>query len=216
MTLPKATLFPQSLLPLYIFEPRYRRMLEDTLQSHRMFIVAMQRPGCQRELPSPVAGLGFIRVSVDHEDGTSHLILQGLTRVELTRAVRYKPYRVERIRPLATPPCDSVAVDALMEKARELVAERIHLGLASGHSLPATTGSSPSAPGQPVGKDILKYLGSLERPDQLADLVACAILQDSDARQAILATAQVDERLRRLIQFLLAEIRQQRKGESHE
>ena len=34
MTLPNATLFPQALLPLYIFEPRYRRMLADTLASH--------------------------------------------------------------------------------------------------------------------------------------------------------------------------------------
>ena len=40
MTLPSATLFPQALLPLYIFEPRYRRMLADTLKAHRMFIVA--------------------------------------------------------------------------------------------------------------------------------------------------------------------------------
>ena len=40
MTLPNATLFPQALLPLYIFEPRYRQMLVDMLHSHRMFSVA--------------------------------------------------------------------------------------------------------------------------------------------------------------------------------
>ena len=44
MTLPTATLFPQALLPLYIFEPRYRQMLTDTLKAGRMFSVAMQRP----------------------------------------------------------------------------------------------------------------------------------------------------------------------------
>jgi len=33
MTLPSATLFPQALLPLYIFEPRYRQMVADTLKS---------------------------------------------------------------------------------------------------------------------------------------------------------------------------------------
>src|SRR5688572_31727694 len=81
MTLPSATLFPQALLPIYIFEPRYRKMLADSLKSHRMFTVAMQKPGQHREAPCPVAGLGLIRVSVDHPDGTSHLILQGLTRV---------------------------------------------------------------------------------------------------------------------------------------
>src|SRR3974390_2777352 len=129
MTLPNATLFPQALLPLYIFEPRYRQMLADALNSNRMFSVAMQRPGNTRETPLPVAGLGLIRVSVGHRDGTSHLILQGLARVELQDAVRYKPYRVQRIKPLRTPPCDNVKVDALVAKVRELLEERIALGL---------------------------------------------------------------------------------------
>src|SRR5256714_10210253 len=129
MTLPSATLFPQALLPLYIFEPRYRQMLTDALHSNRMFSVAMQRPGTSREMPSPIAGLGLIRVSVGHRDGTSHLILQGLARVELKEAVRYKPYRVQRIQPLETPPCDNVKVDALVAKVRELLEERIELGL---------------------------------------------------------------------------------------
>src|SRR5258705_12589356 len=129
MTLPNAPLFPQALLPLYISEPRYSQMLADALHSNRMFSVAMQRPGTSRETPSPVAGLGLIRVSVGHRDGTSHLILQGLARVELEEAVRYKPYRVQRIRPLQTPPCDNVKVDALVAKVRELLEERINLGL---------------------------------------------------------------------------------------
>src|SRR5438094_3568807 len=105
MTLPKATLFPQALLPLYIFEPRYRQMLADALHSDRMFSVAMQRPGSTRESPSPIAGLGLIRVSVGHRDGTSHLILQGLARGKLQEAVRYKRYRMQRIRPVKSPPC---------------------------------------------------------------------------------------------------------------
>jgi len=54
MTLPSATLFPQALLPLYIFEPRYRRMLVDALNTDRMFSVAMQKPGRTRETPDPV------------------------------------------------------------------------------------------------------------------------------------------------------------------
>src|SRR5881409_4038206 len=129
MTLPNATLFPQALLPLYIYEPRYRQMLADALQSTRMFSVAMLKPGSGGETPSPVAGLGLIRVSVGHRDGTSHLILQGLARVELEQTVRYKPYRIQRIRPLQAPPCDNVKVDALVAKVRELLEERIKLGL---------------------------------------------------------------------------------------
>src|SRR5512140_3832079 len=129
MSLPNATLFPQALLPLYIFEPRYRQMLADALHSTRLFSVAMQKPGSTRESPAPVAGLGLIRVSVGHRDGTSHLILQGLARVELEETVRYKPYRVQRIKPLRSPPCDNVKVDALVAKVRDLLEQRIALGL---------------------------------------------------------------------------------------
>src|SRR5258706_2451619 len=91
MTLPSATLFPQALQPLYIFEPRYRKMLADALQSNRMFAVAMQKPGDSRERPSPIAGLGLVRVAVKHADGTAHPILQGLARAEIEGNLPDKP-----------------------------------------------------------------------------------------------------------------------------
>jgi ATP-dependent Lon protease len=215
MILANATLFPQALLPLYIFEPRYRQMLADALHSNRMFSVAMQKPGSRRESPSPVAGLGLIRVSVGHRDGTSHLILQGLARVVLEEAVRYKPYRIQRIHPLQAPPCDNVKVDALVAKVRELLEERIHLGLPFPFPVmsPEKTESSPVPPSFSP-KEILSYLDSISDPEQAADLVSCAVLPGAAERQSILETVDVEARLRRLIHFLLAEIRNKRKGES--
>lgn len=214
MTLPNATLFPQALLPLYIFEPRYRQMLADALHSNRVFSVAMQRPGSSRESPSPVAGLGLIRVSVGHRDGTSHLILQGLARVELEEAVRYKPYRIQRIRPLETPPCDNVRVDALVAKVRELLERRIDLGLPFPFPV-MSPGQSETSSNPPAfsPKEILQYLDSITDAEQAADLVSCAVLPGAAERQAILETVDVEARLRRLIQFLLVEIKTKRKGE---
>ena len=213
MTLPNATLFPQALLPLYIFEPRYRQLLADALHSHRMFSVAMQKPGSTRETPSPVAGLGLIRVSVRHRDGTSHLILQGLARVGLEGTVRYKPYRVQRIRPLEAPPCDNVTVDALIAKVRELLVERIDLGLTFPFPV-MSPGKSEENPAPPSvsAKEIMRYLDSLSDPAQAVDLVSCAVLAGAAERQAMLETVDVEARLRRLIHFLLAEIRAKRKG----
>jgi len=214
MTLPNATLFPQALLPLYIFEPRYRQMLADALHSDRMFSVAMQRPGSRREVPSPVAGLGLIRVSVGHRDGTSHLILQGIARVELEEAVRYKPYRIQRIRPLRTPPCDNVKVDALVAKMRELLEERLELGLPLPFPVMSQTkGESKAKPPTVSPKEILRYLDSISDPEQAADLVCCAVLPGAVERQTILETLEVETRLKRLIQFLLAEIEAKRKGD---
>ena len=213
MTLPNATLFPQAFLPLFIFEPRYRQMLADALHSDRMFSVAMQRPGSTRETPSPVAGLGLIRVSVGHRNGTSHLVLQGLARVELAEPVRYKPYRIQRIRPLKTPPCDNVTVDALIAKVRDLLAERSDLGLTLPFPVmaPGKSESDP-APSSFSPKEVMQYLDSITDPEQVVDLVSCAVLPGGVERQAILETVDVEARLRRLIHFLLAEIRLKRKG----
>jgi ATP-dependent Lon protease len=212
MTLPNATLFPQALLPLYIFEPRYRQMLADALHSHRMFSVAMQRPGNSREMPTPVAGLGLIRVSVNHRDGTSHLILQGLARMELGETVRYKPYRVQKIRAIQTPPCDDARVDALMIKLREVLEERINLGLPFPFPVMAPEKASKAEAESFSPRDILHYLDSITDPEQAADLVSCAVLPDAAERQAILETVDVEARLRRLLQFLLSEIRKKRKS----
>ena len=204
MTLPSETLFPQALLPLYIFEQRYRRMLAETLHSHRMFVIAMQRRGFSRECPSTVAGLGLVRVCVDNPDGTSHLILQGMSRVELTKTVRHKPFRVSRIRMLQTPTRDSVAIDALMAKVRDLVSERIRQGF---HT-------RPNAPKAHSIKEIITYLDKLGDPDQVADLVSCALLPGSAERQTILETIEIEPRLKHLIHFLMAEISQHRKNKT--
>src|ERR1043166_219946 len=218
MTLPSATLFPQALLPLYIFEPRYRQMVADSLKTERMFSVAMQKPGRTRESPCQVAGLGLIRVSVDHQDGSSHLILQGLTRVELRRTVQYKPYRVQCIRPLQAAPNDSVMVDALLAKVHELVQQRLEQGAfpfpfpvlkkSAGAKDKPELASTPSL----TAKEILNYLENLPNADQVADLVSCALLPEPGQRQAILETVELEARLKRLIHFLIDEVKHPRKN----
>ncbi len=218
MTLPTATLFPQALLPLYIFEPRYRQMLADTLATDRVISIAMQKPGRVRETPCGIAGLGLVRVSVDHQDGTSHLILQGITRVELVETVQTKPYRIHSIRLLTTPPNDSVTVDALQAKLHELVRERMELGpfpfpfpvvKKTGGTKTKAGGESPA---HFSAKEILHYLENIAEADQLADLVSCALLPDAVERQTILETVEVEARLKHLIHFLMAEIRRARKN----
>jgi Lon protease-like protein len=201
MTLPNATLFPRALLPLYIFEPRYRRMVEDSLNSHRMMIVAMRKAGSSREVPCNVAGLGLLRVCVENSDGASHLILEGLSRVELAETVLRKPYRVSRFRAIQTPARDSVAIDALMAKVRDLVTERIRQELPS----MKTVSKNVSI------KEVVASLERLNDPDRVADLVTWSLLRGAEERQTILETIEVEERLRHLIHFLMMEISQQRK-----
>jgi ATP-dependent Lon protease len=217
MTVANATLFPQALLPLHIFEPRYRRMLADCLKSHRMFALAMQRPGRTRETPCAVAGLGLIRVSVEHKDRTSHLILQGIARVELGPAVKYKPYRVHTISALEANTTHSGQIVPLVARVHKLVEQRINLGSFpmpfplpdGGEGIDAELGELP--PSKFSVSDVLNYLKSLHDANQLADLVSCALLPRASERQSILETVDLEARLLRLIQYLMDEIARTRK-----
>ena len=221
MTLPHAILFPNAVLPLHIFEPRYRRMLADALATHRMFSVAMQRPGRVRETPSLVAGLGLIRAARQNEDGTSILLLQGITRVELAGAVRYKPYRVHRIQPLPSAAADNVIVDALLLKIRELVVQRLRqsgpMEPQLGQHLAQLNQPDPAQPPSAHSlEEALDQLIELHPPDQLADLVSRTLLPSSAQRQTILETVDVEDRLKHLIHFLMAEIHRNGKDDTHE
>src|SRR5215217_3347905 len=102
MPLPGAVLFPHALLPLYIFEPRYREMLEHALQQHRIFCVALIKPSCAdwdaAEDFFHLATAGLIRACIGRSDGTSNLVLQGLQRVRFTGFEREKPFPVAKIK----------------------------------------------------------------------------------------------------------------------
>lgn len=206
MTLPNAILFPQAFLPLHIFEPRYQRMLKESLSTHRMFTVAMQQPGQQREKPSSVAGLGLIRASVSRQDGSSNLVLQGIARVELEEVVRYRPYRVQRIRPLVSAATSSVAVEALTLKVLEIVSGRLaasdNLMVLPSGQLQVTAAGGDAEDATYPGVEVM---AELKNPGQVADLVSWTLLADPLQRQALLETLDVEYRLRRLIQFLMAE-----------
>lgn len=204
MILP-SVLFPQALLPLHIFETRYRKMVADQLAGERMFVVAMQRPGVAREVPCSVAGLGLIRVCVQNPDGTYHLILQGVARVELGKAIRYKPYRSQQLRALQPAPINNPAVTGLLARVRDLVGERLKMG-----TYPFKKGA-PKDHTFPSVKEIMGYMDQLTNPDELADLISCALLPKVVERQAILETVELEPRLNRLIDFLSAEIRTHRK-----
>ena len=217
MTLPNAILFPQAMLPLCIFEARYRRMLMEVLESHRMFCVALQKPGHSKEVPSKIAGLGLVRASVQHKDGTSNLILQGIARVELGRAVQYKPYRIQKIHPLSPIQGDITRTQELTGQVLDLVSERLKLGFQLPIQLVKQVGDlKPSSfeHDQLATRSLREAVGQLAAmndPEQLVDLVSCALLPQPMERQAILETVDVENRLQQLILFLATEIQRQRK-----
>lgn len=201
MTLDNVILFPQSMLPLYIFEPRYRRMLADVLGGGRMFAVALRRSRGRREIPAQVAGLGLVRACVTQPDNTAHLVLQGLARVRLGRAVRYRPYRLHEIHPLPPAGQSNLVVQALSTRVLELAKDRLHQG--SFRVYPASSEGASTPPlNLEAFEQALEQLAQRDDAEQLTDLVSATLLRDPAQRQLILETPRLEDRLRHLVQFL--------------
>src|SRR5207237_8611960 len=182
MPLPGALLFPHALLPLYIFEPRYRQMLKHALGHHRMFCVALLKPHCA-DWRSPAdffhtAGVGLIRACVERSDGTSNLILQGLERV------RFRVFRQEAPFPVAT--IDSLASDSTMSVETEALAAKV-LELYSNLKGDGLRQLPPK---------VDRYLSDLSDPELLADLVASTFVGDPQRRQRVLEELSINRRLR--------------------
>ena len=103
--LPDVVFFPDTMLPLHIFEPRYRRMTEDALRSDRLIAMAVLKPGWERDYQGNpevyrTACAGVIEEEVRLPDGRFNIRLRGFARVRIGEFVQDQPYRVATVRRL--------------------------------------------------------------------------------------------------------------------
>jgi Lon protease-like protein len=99
--LPNTVFFPETVLPLHVFEERYRAMVRDAVDGDGRIAVTLLRPGWESDYygAPPVhatATLGRIENLVRLADGRFNLRLVGLERIRLHDEVRDAPYRVVR------------------------------------------------------------------------------------------------------------------------
>ena len=194
MPLPNAILFPRVLLPLYIFEPRYKMMLADCLKGDRMFAVALLRKGWEKEgqnpTPHPIAGIGVIRTCVARPNGSANLILEGVARVRVTEYMKLRPYRVARVEPLES---FEDTVGPNREPLMKVVAQLAKAQARMGAELP---------------KSVLTALRSVKDADYLSDLVSYTLLDNYYEKQTMLETLDTEQRLEKLAVLLQKKIQQ--------
>jgi Lon protease-like protein len=95
--LPGVVLFPRALLPLHVFEMRYRAMLADCLASHRCIAMAfVVDAGQEPPRIARVAGAGLVVQHQPLADGRSNILLHGRARVALEELPFVAPYRRAR------------------------------------------------------------------------------------------------------------------------
>ncbi|MEM1158669.1 MAG: LON peptidase substrate-binding domain-containing protein [Verrucomicrobiota bacterium] len=178
MVLEGVVLLPKSVVPLNIFEPRYRKMLHDSLEGGRTFALG----NLIDQRPARYIGVGLIQSSLQHKDGTYQLILEGVDR-----------YRIERI--LATDPvlrgeCEKVETqprNSEDQAMRANVKKIVHTIIEN----------------YPQVAESLSEIFDDELDDSdFCDLTGGILVGDSRVKQKLLETESVEKRLTLLHNFL--------------
>ncbi len=181
--LPGVVLFPRTVLPLHIFEPRYREMTRDALEGGRLIAMALLKPGWEpgyegRPPIHDVVGLGRILQDRRLEDGRYHILLAGLCRARIEEELAGKPYRLARLRPIVEPAADETP-------------ERVRLGLLAVYGALLKSGPAKGAriePNLPLGA--------------ICDLIAACLDAAPTDKQAVLEEADPGRRARLVVDLV--------------
>ena len=183
--LPSAVVFPNTQLPLHIFEPRYRELLADALEADRFVVFAMlDEDGAPDEYRRPpvclIATLAKVVRSIRIPDGRYNIVVEGHGRVKIERELAPLPripYRRVQTVEIADRPCDDSAA---------LTAAMLNLHVLSARII---------AEEEDADDGLIDRINEIDDPAALSDIVAAATIRDPVDRQKILAEPGVLERL---------------------
>jgi ATP-dependent Lon protease len=185
--LPQTVLFPEAHLPLHVFEPRYREMVRDALDSHRTIAVVLITDDQRLDehghpVIADVAGVGVIADHRELPGGRYNILLHGRARVRLRELPFVKPYRraaAEVLTPLPDDQLSMADLSALVSSAAAFTTFVRERDRSFDFRLPR------DAP-----------------PGLLADLCAFHLVLDARERQAILEMLDPRARARRVAEVL--------------
>ncbi len=190
--LPNVVLFPKALLPLRIFEPRYRTMLRDVLDSHGLIAMALFKPGWEPqyfEKPDVFNTVGVGRV-LDYkpdEGETYRIVLLGVQRAEIRGWEEGRPYRVAHLNVVdeeAPPPEEKERLRARLGRHLDRLTRREKVDAAA-------------------REKIREAVAKADELGFLVDSIAFHFLSDPREKQILLEVRNTLERERLLREFLL-------------
>ena len=172
------TLLPHAIAALYIFEPRYRQMVQDVLDTSGQIAMATYDESTPSDDESmlpirPVVCLGQVVQHEKHPDGTYHVFLQGVCRAEIVEEIAPDPEMVDGklYRRAVLQPMREADDDADLAGQRETLSDLLASQRLS--SLPAV---------QQVKKQLSSGFEMLPTP-VLMDVVALSLLSVVDEKK---------------------------------
>ena len=185
--LPNVILFPRARLPLYIFEPRYKQMVEDALGADRYISVTLLEKQGDDPQPAEVCGLGQITEVERLPKNEKNIVLTGLVRVKVLKQVNTEPYIRAEVARLSERQPTQAQHEELFVRMRDAVKEWLFR---------MRTGNIRQ----------LAELGSCRTTSELCDFFGAYLLDDAVTRQRLLTELNVARRAAFIINLVKTEL----------
>ena len=189
--LPNVVLFPRAVLPLHIFEERYKAMTRDALDGSGRIAMALLKPGWEKDyygkpVIDPVVCVGKILAHERLADGKYNFLLEGIARARIIREYPTEPggYRRADLERLA----EQSAPDFQLDDQRKRLGEVLRNDLS----------------GLPGARQFIQMLTSPLATPTVADLIAFHLLDDTLVKQQLLMDTDVRHRVARTVEALEA------------
>jgi uncharacterized protein len=198
--LPGAVLLPYALIPLHVFEPRYRKLVRDCEGGAGVMALANIPVDALRERKDPprvlpVIGAGILARVDRLPDGRSNIVVRGVLRARIAEELpAQEPYRLIRAEVLADASTDVRGAMLLAEELRQLVL--------------AYCARRPGA----AATALARMAGTTAGGGDLADAIGAMVIESPHERQELLELLSPEERLRRVCQQVAALLAQTQSG----
>jgi hypothetical protein len=182
-------LFPEMLMPLHIFEPRYRLLVRRSLELERPFGIVLVREASQTEAATP-HDVGTSAMIVGHSplpDGRSFIVLRGDRRFRVASLdTESEPYLVGNVTWLEDD--EGAGAEHLADVAADGFSEYLN-GIVAATNEPRTQTSDTAGMREGTPRDV-------------AYRIASGLAIQPQERQRLLEAASVEERLRAEVRLL--------------
>jgi uncharacterized protein len=122
--LPNVVLFPNVFLPLHIFEPRYRQMVDEALKGDRIVGMVLLRPGWEGDYEGrppvyPIGCAGVITHAERLPDGRFNIVLRGMEKFRVSdEEAGPQLYRLASVESLPEPAAETFREEMRTERRR--------------------------------------------------------------------------------------------------
>lgn len=186
--LPNVVLFPRAVLPLHIFEERYKAMTAQALDGDRLIAMALLRPGWEKNYHGrppiePIVCVGKIVSWEKLPDGKYNFLLQGQVRARIEQESFQDQYRVAHLVRLEEKP--ALEIDLELERARM-----------------SSLFETKAMRALPLARQFRELLTAAIPTPDIADLAAFNLLDEISLKQELLADPDVKHRVSRIIDSL--------------